>query len=81
MADYFSGEYEINDGYAGGSRTQHFRFNAGDLEDEMSDEEIRKLYEDAAYEHFRQHIDVTVNDCDEFVEWAREYLKKQKGGA
>ncbi len=78
MADYFSGEYEINDGYAGGSRPQHFRVDAHDLDDEMSDEELEDFYYEAAYEHFKQNIDVTVTDAGEFVEWAKEQLKKQK---
>ena len=72
--DRFQGTFEINDGYAGGRRPQHFSVSVHDLHDDMTDEDLRRFYEEEAEEHFRQNFGISVSRSDEFVAWAREKL-------
>lgn len=78
MSDAFDGRYEVDDGYAGGSRPQHFRVYATDLDDEMTDEELVAFYEEVADDCFRQNIGITLRREAEFVSWARGVLNARK---
>ena len=72
--DKFQGVFEIDDGYAGGRRPQHFTVNVGDLADDMTDDDLREFYEQEAEDHFRHNIVISVSLVDDFVAWAREKL-------
>jgi predicted sulfurtransferase len=74
MTDKFKGRYEVSDGYVGGSRPHHFKFDASDLEDDMTDVDLVNAYEQAAQDHFEEHITPSVERVDEFIKWAREQL-------
>jgi hypothetical protein len=74
MSERFKGMYEVADGYVGGSRPQFFSVHAGDLEDDMTDEDLERLYEEEAQAHFEQHIAPNVSRVAEFVAWARAQI-------
>jgi hypothetical protein len=72
--DQFKGTFEIADGYGGRSRPQYFSVSAHDLDDDMTDEELRCFFFVKAEEYFRENIGIIVTGSDEFVAWAREKL-------
>lgn len=72
--EYFQGQFEIEDGYAGGARPQYFRIGDSVLADDMTDDDLRALYGQEAEEHFRMNFGVTTKRADEFVAWARKKI-------
>ena len=76
--DQFKGSYEVEDGYVGKSRPKYFSVSALDLADDMTDDELRDLYSEAADEHFRQCVTFALSKEDEFVEWAREQINRSQ---
>ena len=79
MSDnYFKGRYHVADGYVGGQRPQSFRVDEHELDDEMTDEQIVALYDEAADDHFQSHIFFpSVEREAEFIAWAREQINKR----
>jgi len=73
----FQAKYEINDGYAGKTRPQHFSIDADDLKDDMSDEELEHFYEQAVHIDFQQRITPCSQRTSEFVEWAKQQLAER----
>ena len=76
----FEARYQVEDGYAGGTRPQYFTIDAGDLEDDMTDDELESLYHEKCEEDMRQKIGCGPNRIDEFVAWAREQLNERAKG-
>lgn len=77
MADsIFTIRYGIDDGYAGGDRPQSFQFHDSDLEDDMDDEALERLYYEAIQTDFEQKISPYGKNIGEFMEWAREKIKQ-----
>lgn len=74
----FSGAYEINDGYAGKSRPQSFSVSSDEIEDDMTEDEIRELYAELAEADFQARITVSVSREDAFVAWALEQLEARQ---
>ena len=72
--DKFQGRYQVDDGYAGGSRPQHFTVNEWELEDDMTDADLERLYEELAEDHFRENISFSLSRSADFVEWAKKKL-------
>ena len=70
----FKGRYEVSDGYVGDARPHKFNFDAGDIEEDMTDVDLVNAYEEAAQAHFEQHIMPSVERVEEFIKWAREQL-------
>jgi len=70
----FGAKYEIDDGYAGGSRPQYFMIHAGEIEDDMTSDDLERLYHEQCEEHMRGHIGCSPARVDEFVEWATSVL-------
>lgn len=79
MSKTFQGRYQVQDGYAGGSRPQHVTIDAGDIEDDATDDELIRFYEDSIQDHFEKNISPGIQRTDEFVSWAREQLAKRGG--
>ena len=52
----FRAKYEIEDGYAGGSRPQNFKISAADLEDDMTPSDLEDLYMELCEEHMHDNI-------------------------
>lgn len=74
MSKKFQGRYGVNDGYAGGARPHHFTVYDYELEDDMTDDQLERLYEEAVEESFAQNITPYPERVDEFIAWAREQL-------
>lgn len=75
MSEKFKASYEINDGYAGRSRPQNFTINAGDIEEDMSDDDLLAFYEEACEEHMRERIGITTMKHEQFLAWARAQIE------
>jgi hypothetical protein len=69
----FKARYEVDDGYAGGSRPQSFHISEGDFEigPEMTDKQIADLFYDIVNEEMFQKISACNANVTEFVAWAR----------
>ena len=76
--DMFEGVYEVEDGYCGGSRPQHFSIRSSDLYEGMTDQELEELYEGAMIDHFNSEIYPLPENIEEFKEWARERIGEEK---
>ena len=74
MSKKFQGRYQVQDGYAGGSRPQYVPIDDDGIEDDMTDEEMIEYYENAIQEHFEKNVTPGAERVDEFVSWAREQL-------
>lgn len=74
MTEKFEACYQVDDGYVGKRRPKTFTIHAGDLDEEMSDEELEEFYDEAVEEHFRQHIYPSAERKEEFVEWAKQQI-------
>ena len=46
MSDTFKVRWQASDGYVGGSRPQSFTVSDDDLDDDMTDKELRELFDD-----------------------------------
>jgi len=78
MSEKFKARYQVNDGYAGPARPQHFTIDSGDLNEDMSDEDLKTFYEEMVEEDFSQRITPYAERTTEFVVWAREQLTKRE---
>ena len=74
----FPGRYELEDGYVGGSRTQRFSVGEDELDDDMTENDLRTLFYNMAEEHMHQNIGIAGLNEDEFVEWAQGILNARK---
>lgn len=79
MADQdFTIEWQVEDGYCGGSRPQHTPVDADMLDDEMDDAELEELYNVIVDEEFMQNISGYGTNLEKFKEWAREALAERE---
>lgn len=69
----FKAKYEVDDGYAGGSRPQGFSIGAGDVEfdPDITDEKLADLFYEMVDEDMKQRISACNVNVDEFIAWAR----------
>jgi len=76
MSD-FKAKYEVDDGYAGGSRPQAFTIREGDYDfaPDMTDEFLEEMFCEAIDEHMRQHITFHKVNLTEFIAWARKQIE------
>lgn len=70
----FQARYEVDDGYSGGARPQHFVIRPDELEEGMTDDDLEYFYDESCNEHMLQNIGCSPSRVDEFVEWARDVL-------
>lgn len=75
--NYFQGQYQVDDGYVGASRPQHFPVFMDDIEDDMTDDQLESLYEDLAYEHFLQNVSCITSRLGEFKVWAKKVMAER----
>jgi hypothetical protein len=81
MADSrFKVNYSAADGYVGKARPLYFSISAGELEEDMDDEDLVDLFEDSMQAHFEQSVHPESSDRDAFIEWARQQLSSRNGG-
>lgn len=74
----FQATYGISDGYAGGDRPHHFSISSDEIEDDMTDEDLKTLYTDYVQDDFNDKIYPVPRKVDEFVAWAREQINNVK---
>ena len=77
MSDKFKARYQVNDGYSGKSRPQHFEIDSSCIEDDMDDEQLINLYYESIQQHYDEHISPGAERIDEFVAWARDNINKR----
>jgi len=78
MSDVFYVEWGVEDGYTGKARTHHFDISSDDIDQDMSEEDLRRLFQDSLQEEFDQRISFYSPDEDAFVEWAGDMNTKDK---
>ena len=71
----FEVAWEAEDGYVGGSRPHHFYISADELDEDMSDSDIKNLFWESVQCDFEQKVSPIPEDEDKFVEWAKEHIK------
>lgn len=77
-SDRFEGVYEVEDGYCGGGRPQHFTVDSSDLYEGMTDQELEEMYNDSMLSHFNDRIYPVPENMEEFIEWAKEKIKEEE---
>lgn len=78
--DKFEGQYQVEDGYVGGSRPHYFTVRARDIDVDETEESLNILYDDLVQEHFTQSISPYGKNRAEFVAWAQEVQRKEREG-
>jgi hypothetical protein len=76
----FEAQYQVEDGYVTGERPQTFEIYAEDLEDDASDDALRKFYHKAIDEDFRNSWKIYPSSRRKgrFVAWAKAQIAKRK---
>lgn len=77
MEDQFNVTYEIDDGYVGGHRPQHFPIYASDLEDDMSDKDLSNLFNELMEDDMASRVSAYSKMEDDFIAWAKEQISKR----
>lgn len=67
----FTGIYEVDDGYCGGSRPKRFQIYSGDFDPDCDEEDLKSLFETEMIAAFEQDIAPYEKNLSEFVEWAK----------
>jgi hypothetical protein len=75
----FKAAYSVADGYVGKERPLYFSISAGELEEDMDDEDLVDLFEDSMQAHFEQSVHPESSDRDAFIVWARHQLSNRSG--
>lgn len=66
----FTGRYELEDGYVGGSRPQCFKIPEDAIEVGMGNDALERLFYEFAEEHRNQCIGIAALNCEDFIKWA-----------
>lgn len=74
----FEATWEAADGYVGKSRPQYVTFHGGMLDPDMTEQELRNLFNETIEEDFEQTVSWSSEDEDEFVKWAQERIEAMK---
>ena len=69
--DNFTVTWEIEDGYAGGSRPQTFKIEARHLEDDMAEEDLRDLFWQEVERDLAEKVHAISGDEEAFIAWAK----------
>lgn len=72
----FSAKYSVDDGYAGGSRPHYVTIRSGEIEEDMTVEELHALYDELIQSDFEQKIMPCGENGDEFVVWAQGVMQE-----
>ena len=74
----FVGTYQVDDGYAGGSRPRNFVIDEYEIEDDMTEDDLRNLFIECAQSDFEHNISFCCQNEDEFVEWAKDKIRRME---
>ncbi len=77
MTEKFQARYEVADGYVGKSRPLYVSISADDLYEDMTDEDIKEVYEENIDSHFEQNVRPEGENEEEFLTWAKETIKQK----
>ena len=77
----FTAIYEIDDGYVGKSAPHRVQISDGELDDDMTAEDLEYYYDDVIEDHFAQNIFPNGSNKQEFVGWAVNVLKDRQSSA
>lgn len=72
MSDEFEVRWQVEDGYVGGARPQDCDLSELDIEDNMSDEDLRELLYDTVRYEFEANISFFIDNESEALEWMRQ---------
>jgi acetylglutamate synthase len=78
--DSFEVKWQADDGYAGGSRPQHFNIDSNVLDDSMTESDLRQMFQEELEQEFANKVHAVTQDEDAFVRWAQakiEILKEE----
>lgn len=78
MDDIFTVTWDIDDGYAGKARPHHFGITADNIDVDMDEIELRRLFNEQLEQEFEKRISYYSSDEDAFVEWAGDMNTKDK---
>lgn len=73
----FKATYTVSDGYVG-HRPQHFKIDESVIDMDMSEDDIRAIFNEEMDSAFAEKIMPHSTDEDKFVEWALEIQEKLK---
>lgn len=74
----FKGEFEVHDGFVGGKGVINFTISDQWIEDWMTEEELKDLYDEEMYNKFKETVGPVAKNKEEFVEWAKQIQLKMK---
>lgn len=80
MENKFTVTYEVDDGYAGGSRPKHLRLDSGWIEEDMSDDDLEEQLAEMVHEDFLQRVSWYYRNKDAALEWAKSIRDKMADG-
>ena len=76
----FEAQYQVEDGYVTGQRLQTFEISAEDLEDDASEDALKKFYDKAISEDFLESGKIYPSSRmeDKFIVWAKAQIAERK---
>ena len=80
MSDKFQITFQVDDGYAGGSRPQRGTAYASDIGEDMTDDDLISLYEEIVRDEFELKIHPYGTNASEFMAWAKERIQEMENG-
>jgi hypothetical protein len=78
MKNDFNITWGADDGYVGGSRPHNVKVSESDLDDSMTEEELRSMFWDIVQSDFEEKVTPFSDDEKKFINWAEEVIEKQK---
>lgn len=72
--------YEVNDGYAGGSRPQTVTIYSSNLEDDFDNDDLRNFLSEIVQEDFECRIFPEPSNEDAFMRWAQDVVAEKNSG-
>jgi hypothetical protein len=76
--EHFRITWEVDDGYVGKSRPQQCFIEENDIEEDMTEEDLRELFSTVIQDSFEQKVNPVSDDESEFLEWAKTIQEKIK---
>lgn len=74
----FEVTWSVEDGYVGKDRPQTLYIDESDIDSEMDDDELKKMFWDSIDDDFNQKISSYSRDESAFLDWAHTVIEAQK---
>lgn len=75
----FKVEYHVDDGFVGKARPHVFTVDSGEIEDDMTAEDVVALLYELVQNDFEQNITPCPSSESEFVDWAMSVIASRAG--